>query len=31
MAMAMHVSLSFNAKAKNSDLAHKLNGLGNML
>lgn len=28
MAMAMHVSLSFNAKAKNSDLAHKLTSLG---
>lgn len=28
MAKAMHDSLSFNAKARNSDLAHKLTSLG---
>lgn len=31
MAVAMHVCLSFNTKAKNSDLAHKLTGLGSLL
>ncbi len=28
MAMAMHVSLSFNSKAKTSELTNKLAGLG---